>query len=317
MTPEYDAVVVGGGPGGYAAAVWLARYRRKTLVIDSGEQRNRQVDQMHGYLGLGDVPPGVLLERARAELLAYDHTSVAGARVTDIRSSDGSFELDVDDRTITACRVVLACGAADETPNLERFDEHYGASVFTCPSCDGFEARGRDVVTLGWNEGLADFSMHLFEWARSVTIVTDGRRFGGDDRHRDALARLGIDVVEKTAVAFEGARGDLRGIRLGDGTAVPAQLAFFSIGVHPRSELAARLGCDLDDDGYVLVDDSCETSVPGVFAAGDLTPGVQLVQVAASEGAVAGVKCAHSLRGQPGAADSPEPSPSIEAELSV
>ncbi|HVE98030.1 MAG TPA: NAD(P)/FAD-dependent oxidoreductase [Mycobacteriales bacterium] len=312
----YDAVVVGGGPAGYAAAVWLARYRRKTLVIDSGEQRNRAVDRMHGYLGLGDVEPGVLLDRARAELLRYDQTAVRRGLVTEVRPAPEGFHLDIDGEVVSTCRVVLACGVTDDKPDIEGFDEHYGSSVFTCPSCDGFEGRDQDVVTLGWNEGLADFSLHLFEWARSVTIVTDGRRFEGDERQRDALARLGIEILEEPAVAFEGTRGDLRGVRLGDGRLVESQMAFFSIGVRPRSELPAQLGCKTDDEGYVLVDDGCETSVAGVFAAGDLTPGVHLVQVAAAEGAVAGVTCARSLRGEPGAIGSPDPSPSIEAELS-
>ena len=314
--PTYDAVVVGGGPAGYAAAVWLARYRRKTLVVDAGEQRNRAVETMHGYLGLDDVSPAVFLDRARAELIRHDHTEIRSGRVEAARPVTGGFAVDVDGVTETACRLVLACGAWDERPDVDGFDEHFGASVFTCPSCDGFESHDKDVVTLGWNEGLADFSMHLFEWARSVTIVTDAHRFEGDDRHRDALARRGIAVIERPAVSFEGARGDLRGVRLADGSLVPAQIAFFSIGVHPRSELAASLGCRLDADGYVLVDDDGLTSVPGVYAAGDLTPGVHLVQVAAAEGAVAGVRCAHSLRGESGALESPEPSPSIDAELS-
>lgn len=315
MAPTYDAIVVGGGPAGYAAGVWLARYRRKTLVVDGGEQRNRAVEAMHGYLGLDGVSPAVLLDKARAELLKHDDTEVRAGQVTRVRRTHDGFEADVDGVTLTSCRIVLACGVTDDYPEIAGFEDHYGASVFTCPSCDGFEARGRDVVTLGWNEGLADFSLHLFEWARSVTIVTDGRRFEGDERHRDALAGRGIEIIERPAVAFDGTRGDLRGIVLDRGDLVRADLAFFSIGVRPRSELARALGCDLDADGYVLVDEHCQTSVPGAFAAGDLTPGVHLVQVAAAEGAVAGVKCAHSLRGEPGAEGSPAPSPSIEAEL--
>ncbi|HVF20771.1 MAG TPA: NAD(P)/FAD-dependent oxidoreductase, partial [Mycobacteriales bacterium] len=254
------------------------------------------------------------LAKAREELLAFDDVEVGEGTVTSARRIDNGFEVVVDGDAVTACRLVLACGVTDELPNVAGVEEHFGAGVFTCPSCDGFEARGCDVVVLGWNAGLADFSLHLFEWARSVTIVTDGRRFEGDERHLDALHPVGIDVVEEVAVRFVGERGDLQGVELAGGRLIPCQVAFFSIGVHPKSGLAVELGCALDADGYVVVDADCETSVRGVYAAGDLTPGVHRVQVAAAEGAVAGVKCAHSLRGEAGAQGSPRPSPSVEAE---
>ena len=317
MTPTYDAIVVGGGPAGYAAATWLARYRRKTLLIANGEHRNRAVERSHGYLGMGEVSPSLLLVRAREDLLAYEQTEIRQGTVTAARRVDAGFAVVVDGETLTCCRLVLASGVVDELPEVDGVGEHFGASVFTCPSCDGYQARGCDVVTLGWNEGLADFSLHLFEWARTVTIVTDGRRFEGDRRHLEALDRVGIEVVEQVARRFVGERGALRGLELADGRLIPCQIAFFSIGVHPRSELAVQLGCDVDDDGYVLVDEDAQTSVPGVFAAGDLTPGIHLVQVAAAEGAVAGVKCAHSLRGEAGAPDSPHPSPDIDAVLAA
>ncbi len=312
MTPSYDAVVVGGGPAGYAAATWLARYRRKTLLIANADHRNRAVERSHGYLGFGEVSPNVLLARARDDLLAFDQTEVRQAQVSGARATDAGFELDVDGDVVSTCRLVLACGVTDDLPEVAGIEEHFGASVFTCPSCDGYETRGCDVVTLGWNAGLADFSLHLFEWARSVTIVTDGRRFEGDDRHLAALRDHGIDVVEEVAVRFDGERGALRGVELADGRLVPSQIGFFSIGVHPRSDLAVQLGCAVDEDGYVVVDADGMTTVPGVYAAGDLTPGMHLVQVAAAEGAVAGVKCAHSLRGEVGAPDSPRPSPQLQ-----
>lgn len=311
--PAYDAVVVGGGPAGYAAATWLARYRRRTLLIANGEHRNRKVERSHGYLGLGDIAPATLLAQAKADLLAYGSAEIRDATVTQARVAGDGFEVELDGEVITTCRIVLACGVTDDLPEVAGIDEHYGASVFTCPSCDGYEARERDVVTLGWDAGLADFSLHLTEWARSVTIVTDGRRFEGDESSRAALKEAGVEVVEEDAVGFEGSRGDLRGVALAGGRSLATDLVFFSIGVHPRSDLARALGCELDDDGYVLVDADHQTSVPGVFAAGDFTPGVHLVQVAAAQGAVAGVKCAYSMRGESGAAGSPTPSPSVEA----
>jgi thioredoxin reductase len=118
-----------------------------------------------------------------------------------------------------------------------------------------------------------------------------------------------VDLVEEDALAFTGSRGNLEGVKLQSGRLLPATLVFFSVAHSPRVSLATSLGCELDDEGYVKVDDEGLTSVPGVYAAGDLVPGLQLVQIAAGKGAVAGVGAAQSFFGQRGAPTSPDPAP--------
>ena len=313
-----DAVVVGGGPAGLAAATWLARYRRRVLVLDSAEYRNAWVEQAHGYLGSDPMDPSELRERARNDLARYaDAVLRTGVRVCELARDGEEFALTLDDDSVVrALRVVLATGVRDSFPEIDGFFDHYGADVFHCPTCDGYELADRDVVAIGWNEHLAGFSLNLLDWARSVTIITEGLTFRGDERHREALARHGVRLVEDDAVAFVGPRGGLRGVRLATGEEIACQAAAFSIAHHARSDLAQMLGCELTDEGCVIVDEQCETTVPGVYAAGDLTPGVQLVQVAAAKGAVAGIACAQSLRGEAGSPASPEPGPDPEEELS-
>jgi thioredoxin reductase len=308
--------VVGGGPAGLSAATWLARYRRRVLVLDGGEYRNQFVERTHGYLGRDNADPAELRAQARAELAAYPTATVRGGRATSARAeADGTFVVESDSRRLVARRVVLATGVIDLFPRVDGFFEHYGASVFHCPTCDGYEARDRHVVVLGWSEAVAGYALTLLDWAADVTIVTDGARFEGDRTRRAALDRHGVAVVEGDAVAFLGVRGGLRGVRLKGGAVLPCDLAFFSIGHRPRNDLAVQLGCELTGEGCVSVDDECRTSVPEVYAAGDLTPGLQLVQVAAAKGTIAGVSCAISLRGEPAAPGAPEPGPDVEAEL--
>lgn len=295
-TGRWDAVVIGGGPAGLAAATWLARYRRRTLVIDAGEHRNKHVSRTHGYLTRDDAAPRELLDTACADLETYDDIELTSGRVTAIQGSSGRFRVETDGASHRARRVVLATGVVDVLPDVEGAMEHYGESLFHCPSCDGYEARDCDVVVLGWSEHVCGFALTLLDWARSVTLVTDGHRFEGDREQRELLAVNGITVVEQGAAALVGARGGLRAVRLSDGTDVTSQLAFFSIAHEVRNELAASLGCRLTDEGCVVVDEHGETSVAGVFAAGDLVPGYQLVQVAAAKGTTAGLGCAESLR---------------------
>ena len=290
-----DAAVVGGGPAGLAAATWLARYRRRVVVLDGEEHRNRWVEATHGYLGSDPVDPVELRKRSLSDLAAYESAEVRCARVTAARREGDTFVVEADGEELAARRLVLATGVTDVFPEVARFFDHYGASVFHCPSCDGYEARGLRVVVFGWSRDIVDFALDLLEWAARVTVVTDGRPFEGDGAHREELAAHGVAVVEDDAVELLGERGDLRGVRLRRGGVLDAEAAFFNIAHRPSTQLAEQLGCALTPDGCIQVDEDAMTSVPGVYAAGDVTPGMQVVQVAAAKGAVAGISCARSL----------------------
>ena len=311
---RHDAVVIGGGPAGLSAALWLARYRRDVLVVDSGEYRSGMVERSHGYLGRDPQVPTDLLARGREELAAYGTAAYRRGTVVELTGEIGDFRLRLDDGSqVGALRVVLATGVVDELPPVGGVAEHYGASLFHCPACDGYEARDQDVVALGWDVQLVGFATTLLNWARSVTIVTAGRRFEGDEECRAPLAEHGVEVVEEAAEELCGPRGDLSGVRLESGRVLPATLAFFSV-AH-RSRLGLAPACRTDEDGCFTVNDKGETSVPGIYAAGDVVPGLHLVSVAAGKGVAAGVACAQSLQGEPGSAFSPPPAPMTEEEL--
>lgn len=308
--------MIGGGPAGLSAATWAARYLRSVVVVDSGEYRNRWATKSHGYLGSDPANPMTLLEQARADLACYPEVTFTKGRATAARRDpDGRFVVTVDGLEHLALRLILAMGVVDEFPQVDGFFDHYGASIFHCATCDGYEAQGRSVVILGWSEQAVSFAVGLLQWADDLTVVTEGRPLEGDDRHRRLLARHGIELVEDEAVELLGERGDLRGVRLAGGAVLDADLVFFSIAHRPRLELALQLGCDTDESDCLCVDRNGLTSVDGCYAAGDITPGFQLVPVAVGKGAAAGVACAISLNGGKGSPSSPPPAPDAEAEL--
>jgi thioredoxin reductase len=310
-------VVVGGGPAGLSAATWAARYRRSVLVVDSGEYRNRWAATSHGYLGADPGNPMALLEQARADLAKYPEVTFCAGRATSARRDDaGRFVVNVNGEDYAGLRLVLAQGVVDDFPEVDGFFDHYGTSVFHCTTCDGYEAQGRLVVILGWGAQVVAFAVGLLEWADSLTIVTEGRPLEGDERHRHVLARHGIGLVEDDAVELVGEPGALQGVRLAGGQTLDADLVFFSIAHRPRLELAHQLGCDTDESDCLCVDRDGRTSVAGCYAAGDITPGFQLVPIAVGKGAAAGVAAAISLQGEEGAPTSPPPAPNAEAELS-
>jgi thioredoxin reductase len=298
--PHYDAAVIGGGPAGLSAAAWLGRYRRTALVVDSQEYRNAGVEVSHGFLGHDPVSPVELRSIARAEVAQYPTvTFMDGVEVRMLTGVRDRFELTMDDGTtiVDARRVIIATGVRDVFPDVARFFDFYGADVFHCASCDGYEARDRDVVVFGWGDHIAGFATGLLTWARSVTLVTDGHHFEGAPEDRKRLADLGVAILEDEAVELCGERGALEAVRLRGGTTLACQVAFFSIAHVPRNDLAETVGCLVGEAGCIDVDRDGATSVPGVYAAGDLTPGVQLISNAVAKGAAAAIHCAHSLLG--------------------
>jgi len=137
----YDAVVVGGGIAGLSAALWLGRYRRRTLVIDAGEPRNQQAEQLHGYLGFDGRDPATLLGAARADLARYESVELRPGRVTALRAEGNGLRVRVDDADVRTLRVVLATGVADHYPDVAGLGDHVGASVFHCPSMPRLRTR--------------------------------------------------------------------------------------------------------------------------------------------------------------------------------
>jgi thioredoxin reductase len=320
MTAQYptefeDAVVVGGGAGGLSAAMWLGRYRRSTLVVDAGEQRNAPAARSHGYLTRDGASPEEFLRLAREEATSYEAVSLERGEVTALAAAGSDFDVTIGDRHVLAHRVVLATGVVDVHPEIPGFDDLYGRAVFHCSCCDGFEARDKEVIAIGWGEHSAGYAIDLLEWGGRVTLVTNGETFEGDKACRVALDRNDIEIVEERVVELQREGDVMTAARLESGRIIPGTMAFFSIAHSPRVTLAQHLGCDIDEQGYIVVDDHGRTSVEGVYAVGDVTPGEQLVQVAAAAGAVAGIACAMSLRGIESGSPAPHPGPDPVEEL--
>lgn len=306
-----DALVVGGGPSGLAAATWLGRYQRFTLVVDAGENRNRSADHVHGFLGRDPIAPPDLLADARAGLAQYPlvqlhHGVVSGV----VRGEDGLFHATVDGaHRVTASRLVLATGIRDQTPQMLGFEGHYGTDVHHCPSCDGFMARNEDIIVLGSSRLIPGFAAGLLDWARSVKIITHSRERIFNDSQKRLLNEHRIPVVRGTAEAFVGEPGRLSGVRMSDGTLVAGTRVFFSFRHLPTNQIAADLGCELNHDGSIVVNNHQHTTVEGVYAAGDITASMRLIPVAISTGTIAGIASATSLRGHEPTPPAPHPAP--------
>ena len=290
-----DAAVIGGGPAGLAAALWLGRYRRSVVLVDDGRHRNRWTDRVHGYLGLDPVNPEELRARGRRELLAYPRATVRETRLHTARLMGEGFEVSGGDLRLRVRRVVLATGVRDVVPPIEDFYDYYGVSAWHCPGCDGYEARDRRVIVVGWGPQVTGFACELLDWAAGVTVVTDSASLSAAPADRTMLADAGVETVAGDPTRFRGSPRDLQGLELADGRFVAGDMCFFTIAHEVHAPLADALGCARDTERHLVVDAEQQTTVSGVYAAGDLTPGLQLAAVAAGQGTVAGVACAKSL----------------------
>lgn len=325
-----DVLVIGGGPAGLSAATWLGRYRRSTLLVDARCQRNLAAQEIHGTLGTGPTTPAEYYADVNKGLGQYPIVRRLDGVVTDLRkdaddrfiariaplpvANDGDHDHDHnnddDDVVVTAQRIIMATGVRDRLPRINGIDEHYGIDVHHCPACDGLTAADQRIIVLGVGAHVPAYASELLDWASEVVIITESDCDPAFDvDQRAACAEHKIEVIDGVARELVGQPGALQGVRLDDGRVIAGAKVFFSYAHHPTNELARSLGCETDDEGGLTVNALQLTSVEGVYAAGDIVTGLQLVPIAVGTGAAAGVACATSLRGHATVDRVPDPAP--------
>jgi thioredoxin reductase len=291
----YDAIVIGGGPAGLAAALWLARYRRSVRLFDAQDPRNKETWAVHGFFGINDPPP-LELRRIGREQAVSAGAELEAAVVKTVGGEKDGFEVTLaDDRVFRSRRLLFATGLKDIKPEVPGFDDFYGTSIWHCPECDGPTITGAKVGIIGWGDSIAKYALYFLTWTDDLTVLTHSHP---KDMSPEALATLGehgIGVNPRAITALEGADGKLERVVFHDGTSEAFPYLFFHIASGPGSTLPQDIGCRADDEGILEVDGDFETTVPGVYAAGDITPGTRLVIRAAYEGTRAAMGIHKSL----------------------
>lgn len=292
----YDVIIVGGGPAGLSAATILGRCRRRVLLCDDGRYRNAASHALHGFLTRDGIDPAELRRIAREQLTQYGVECRAVAASRALKTDEG-FEVTLADGAVLAARhLLLATGVVDHIPEVEGMERFFGAGVFHCPYCDGWENRDQPLASYGSGKSGAGLAAALKQWSADVVLCADGpARLSATEA--DRLRQLNIPVHEQRIERLEG--GDrLDRIVFRDGTALPRRAIFLSTGQDQRCGLAADLGCAFTRKGAVRTGKFEGTNVPGLYVVGDASRDVQLAIVAAAEGAKAAIAINQSLSGK-------------------
>ena len=285
---QFDVVVIGGGAAGLSAALVLSRARRTVLVVDAGEPRNAPASHMHGYLSRDGMPPDELLVAGRHEVKGYGGDITVGT-VTDVVPDGrrGYWVLLADGRRISGRRLLVTTGLHDELPDIPGLSDRWARDVLHCPYCHGHEVRDQQLGVLGGTPGSVRYAQIVRQWTHDLVYFTPPGILTAVERTQLLARAIGVVEGAIDRLVIDGS-DHVRGVMMDDGCVVPRDVLFVPPRFVPNSSLLVGLGCDIDTDGRVRVDDTGRTSVPGVWAAGNVVdPRAQVITAAGAGSAAA------------------------------
>lgn len=286
----YDCAIIGGGPAGLNAALVLGRSRRKTLLFDDDNGRNLVTRESHGFITRDGIEPEEFKRLGREDIAKYDCVEIKEQRIVSVhRITETHYELVTENGDIFhSIKIIIAAGLKEEQPNIPDIEKFYGTSLFSCPYCDGWELRDQPLAVIA-DKQVFELAKKIYTWSRDLIVFTNGEgRLEEEDKQK--LLRKGIKVVEDIIDGLEGDNGQLRSVRLEDGTLIDRVGGFVTPLWSHATPFAKELGCKLSEHGGILTDGYGRTNVWNVYAAGDASLIVpsQLV-IAAGEGSAAAI----------------------------
>ncbi|MGK6355758.1 NAD(P)/FAD-dependent oxidoreductase [Sphingomonas sp. DT-207] len=294
---KYDVIVIGGSFAGQSAAMQLARARQRVLIIDSGQPRNRFAAASHGFLGQDGRAPHAIMQEAGRQLLTYPSADVVNGEAYGAEGEIGNFDVTLaSGERRQARRLVLATGVTDELPQIPGLTERWGVTVLHCPYCHGYEVRDRNLGVIA-NHPMSPHQAALIPDWGPTTYFTQGQ-FEPNEVETARLAARGVAIERTPVVEILGAAPEIEAIRLADGRDIRVAALFTAPRTRMASPLAEQLGVAFADGPsgrFIQVDDWGQTSLDGVYAAGDAAQPMHNATLASASGVLAGVGAHQSL----------------------
>lgn len=291
----FDCLVIGGGPAGLTAAIYLARFLRRTCVADEGNSRALLIPESHNYPGFVGIAGSDLLQRLRQQAAEYGTEFVHGRVDQLAQEADGTFTARAGGKAMRAQRVLLATGIVDEKPAVEGLrDVVYRGAIRFCPICDGYEVIDKRIGVLGRVKSAMNKATFLRTYSASVMLLATDDPQSAPPETCAALDEAGILLAPQRVVAVE-REGERIAAVLQGGERHRLDVLYPALGCTVRSELATALGARCNDLGNLYVDEHQQTSVPGLYAAGDVVTDLHQISVATGHAAIAATAIHNSL----------------------
>ena len=294
---RHDAIIIGGSFAGLSAALYIARARRTVCIIDTGLPRNRFAQQSHGFFAHDGSAPPVMLATARSQVAAYPTVTFIEREATSATKTPNGFSVTLAaGGVLESVRLVLAFGISDELPAIPGLAERWGKSVLHCPYCHGYEFSGERLGVLHVSPKSIHQAILISEWGPTTLYLNGGPE--PDAESLDELRKRSVVVEPARVKALHGDGSRLSSIELAQGKLSAADALYVGPRTRLNSDIAQQLGCALDDAQFGLIirtDAEKMTTIPGVYAAGDITRGAHTVTFAASDGVTAGLAVHRSL----------------------
>jgi len=284
----FDAIIVGGSYAGLSCAMALGRSLRKTLVIDSGRPCNASTPHSHNFITQDGKTPKEITLVAREQLELYDTVQLIDDLVIGAEKAGAGFEIVTQKggRFISE-KLVFATGIRDELPDIKGFADCWGISIVHCPYCHGYEYRHRKTAIWAMGEMAFHLTSLVSNLTKDLTVLTNGKPVFTDEQ-LDKLKKHNIPIVESEIAGIEQKKGRLEHVVFKDGTKIAFDVLYARLPFVQHTNLPALLGCELNEQGFLKVDNSQQTTVPGVYACGDNASGMRSVANAVAGGNMTG-----------------------------
>ncbi|WP_457253258.1 NAD(P)/FAD-dependent oxidoreductase [Pedococcus sp. P5_B7] len=284
----YDVLIVGGGAAGLSAALVLSRARRDVVVVDSGQPRNAPAAHLQGFLSRDGMAPLELLDLGRAEVTRYGASMVAGTVTELVHCGPSGFQALLDDgQRVKARKVLVTTGLHDELPDVPGLADRWARDVLHCPYCHGWEVRDQQLGVLWNGPDSVRYAQVVRQWTHDLVLFAPADSLTPADRTQLVARAIGIveGAVEQVVVQDD----RVTAIEMTDGRIIPRQAVFVPPRFVPNHALLTGVGCDVDEQGWVVTGANGTTSVPGLWVAGNVANARAQVITAAGEGSAAAI----------------------------
>lgn len=292
---KFDVIIVGGSYAGLSAAMSLGRAVRNVLIIDAGKPCNSQTPHSHNFLTQDGQSPGTISLTGKEQVLAYETVNFITDEVLLVEEKNGCFFVTTaSGERFEGKKLLLATGLKDALPSIKGLAECWGISVIHCPYCHGYEYRSQPTGLLLNGESILEKTKLIRNWTSDLTVLTNGHAVLGNS-DRNVLLRNGVSLIEKPIILLAHNKGYLDHVLFEDNTKLYVKALYAPPAVEQQSWISEKLGCRMTSAGHIEVSNFQQTSVPGIYAAGDNATPFRSISAAVAAGSIAGAFINHEL----------------------